>query len=278
MRRVAVLGALVLSLAGVAEDVAKPAPAGAAVPACDRVKVFRYDVTVTGMKSGRETFPADSAFEGEFSLSYDYVVRYPRVRVVVDRGCDPEIDTVRARGSGTGTLRNYAWADRSTRRDPADGTKVHCEFALAAGSLPTRLGIAGGTTVLGGGPSSFNVTSALSRSRQLAMLNQIDASRAAACDKGTFPNFRTADELALHRSVPIFENPVRAGNLRVEPPSIFLDGTLAGGGRRNPRALARLVAGRSARVATGVRTYEGTDDQSTATASTAVTIRFARRR
>jgi hypothetical protein len=277
MRRVAALGALVLSLAGATDAASHTGSANAAVRACDRVVEYRYNVSVTGMKNGRETFPPESGFTGDFSLSYDYVVRYPRVRVVVDRGCDPEIDTVRARARGTGTLRNYTWADRAVSTDPTS-TRMPCEFQLVTGPLGVRLRVAGGTHVLGGGPSTFSVFGSLTRGPQDAVLNLIETRRNEACDKGTDSNFRVSDELALHRFVPIFERPARASGVRVEPPSIFLDGSLAGGGRRNPRPLARLVAGRSARVATGVRSYEGTDDQSTATASTAVTIRFARRR
>jgi hypothetical protein len=276
MRRVSLVAAFVLVLA---LATAPTAPAAeAAARKCDRKVVLRYDITVTGSQSGRETFPPDSAFAGEDSFSYDYVVRYRRARVVVDRGCDPFIDTVRVRARGVGTLQSYAWADRSTRRDPADGTKVPCEFTFAAGSLRTRLILAAGTTVLGGGPPTFSITSALRRAGELPLLAQIDAQHEAACDKGSFPNFPSSQQLALHRSVPIFERPAREGGFRVEPPSVFLDGSLLFAGRKNPRVLTRLVAGRSARIATGERRYEGTDDQSSATASTRVAIRFARRR
>jgi hypothetical protein len=278
MRRVTIVLALGLALA-VAPAASATVPASdTAVRKCDRKVVLRYDITVTGSQSGRETFPPDSAFAGEDSVSYDYVVRYRRARVVVDRGCDPFIDTVRVRARGVGTLQNYAWADRSTRRDPADGTKVPCEYTFTAGPLRTRLILAAGTTVLGGGPPTFSVNSALRRAGELPLLAQIDAQHEAACDKGSFPNFPSSQQVALHRSVPIFERPARAGGFRVEPPSVFLDGSLLFAGRRNPRELTRLVAGRSARIATGVRRYEGTDDESSATASTSIAIRFARRR
>ena len=274
MRRATLLAALVLSLTAAAEASAATATARK----CDRKVVLRYDIAVSGAKSARETFPAESAFAGEFSLSYDYTVGYPRARVVVNRGCDPEIDTVRVRANGTGTLRDYLWADRSTRRDPADGSKVPCEFTLTTDPLRTRLTLAAGTTVPGGGPPTLGVQSALRRSAEQPLLALIQSRRDAVCDKGTFPNFEASDELAMHLTVPLFENGVRTRGFRVEPPSIFLDGSLVFGGRRNPRALTRLVAGRSARMATGVRRYEGTDDSSSATASTSVTIRFARRR
>lgn len=278
MRRATVLAALVLSVTVVGEASAADATAGPAARKCDRKVVLRYDIAVSGAKSARETFPADSAFAGEFSLSYGYSVRYPRARVVVDRGCDPEIDTVRVRARGTGTLRDYLWADRSTRRDPGDGTKAPCEFTLTTDPLRTRLILAAGTTVLGGGPPTLTVQSALRRSAELPLLALIQSRRDAVCDRGTFPNFQASDELPMHLSVPLFENGVRRRGFRVEPPSIFLDGSLVFGGRRNPRALTRLVAGRSARIATGTRRYEGTDDSSSATASTSVTIRFTRRR
>jgi hypothetical protein len=277
MRRVAVLGALMLSLAGAIDTAATTATGEAAARRCDRVDVFRYDVTVTGAKSGRETWPPESDFTGEFLLSYDYVVRYLRVRVVVDHGCDPEITTVRARGRGTGTLQNYTWADRVVPKDPSS-TRVPCEFGFTTGPLRARLRVVGGTKVLGGGPSTFSTGSQLNRAPQNAVLDLIEARRSEACANGGSQNFRASDELATHRSVPIFENPARVGNVKVEPPSIFLDGSLLGGGRRNPRALARLVAGRSVRVSTGLRRYEGTDDQSIATATAAVTVRFDRRR
>ena len=277
MRRVAALGALMLSLAGAADAAAMAAAGEAAVRRCDRVVVFPYDVTVTGAKSGRETLRPDSELSGDFSLSYDYVARYRRVRVVVDRGCDPEIDTVRARGRGTGTLQNYTWADHTVRKDPND-TKLPCEFRFTTDPLPTRLRAVGGTTVLGGGPPTFSINSQLATGRQLGMLALLEARRDEVCDKGSFPNLRATDELALHRSVPIFDDPVRVGGLEVDPPGVYLDGSLVFEGRRTPRVLARLVAGRSVVVATGVRRYEGTDDQTSATASTTVTIRFKRRR
>jgi hypothetical protein len=277
MRRVSLVAAIVLLLALAPAASAAPS-ADAAARKCDRKVVLRYDITVTGEQTARETFPPDSAFAGEDSVSYDYSVRYRRARVVVDRGCDPFIDTVRVRANGIGSLRNYSWADRSTRRDPADGTKVPCEFTFAADSLRTRLRLGAGTTVLGGGPPTFSVQSALRPAGELPLLAQIDARHDASCDKGSFPNFPSSQQPALHRSVPILERAARAGGFRVEPPSIFLDGSLLFEGRRNPRALVRLVAGRSARIATGVRRYEGTDDESSATASTRVTIRFARRR
>ena len=153
-----------------------------------------------------------------------------------------------------------------------------CEFALTTDPLRTRLVLAAGTTVLGGGPPTLAVQSALRRSAELPLLSLIQSRRDAVCDKGTFPNFQASDELAMHLTVPLFENGVRTRGFRVDPPSIFLDGSLVFEGRRNPRALTRLVAGRSARIATGTRRYEGTDDQSSATASTSVTIRFTRRR
>ena len=276
MRRVSLVAGFVLVLALAAAPTA-PA-ADAAARKCDRKVVLRYDITVSGAKTARETFPAHSGFAGEFSLSYDYSVRYRRARVVVDRGCDPEIDTVRVRANGTGTLRDYLWADRSTRRDPADGNKVPCEFMLTTDPLRTRLVLAAGTSVLGGGPPTLVLQSALRRSAELPLLSLIQSRRDAVCDRGTFPNFQASDELAMHLRVPLFENGVRTRGFRVEPPSIFLDGSLVFAGRRNPRALTRLVAGRSARIATGVRRYEGTDDESSATASTSIAIRFARRR
>jgi hypothetical protein len=277
MRRLIPFAVLLGSLAGAADAAARTDSAGAAGRRCDRVDVFRYDVTVTGAKSGRETWPPESDFTGEFALSYDYVVRYPRVRVVVDRGCDPEITTVRARGRGTGTLQHYMWADRAVPKDP-ESTRVPCEFGFTTDPLGASLRVVGGTHVLGGGPATFSIGSQLNRRQQNALLDLIETHRSAACDKGGGSNFRASDELATHRSVPIFENPTRVGNVKVDPPSIFLDGSLLGGGRKNPVALARFVAGRSVRVSTGVRRYEGTDDQSTATASASVTIRFDRRR
>jgi hypothetical protein len=278
MRRVTVLAALALSLAAVAETSAAAATGDASARRCDRRVVLRYDITVSATKSGRETFPPDSAFIGEFSISYDYAARYPRARVVVDRGCDPEIDTVRVRASGTGTLQDYSWADRSTRRDPSDGDKLPCEFTLGTDPLRTGLALAAGTTVLGGGAPTFSVQSALRRSGEPPLLALIDGRREAVCNQGSFPNFPVSDELALHRSVPIFDRAVRAGGFKVEPPSIFLEGSFVLEARRNPRALTNLVAGRSARIATGVRRYAGTDSESSATASTSVTIRFDRRR
>jgi hypothetical protein len=273
MKRVAVLGALLLSLSA-----AMPATAEAAVRPCDRLVKHRYVVTVTGMSSGRETFAPDSNFTGDFSLSYDYVARYPRVRVVVNRGCDPEIDTIRARGAGTGTLQNYTWADRAVSKDP-ESSRTPCEFQLSTEPLGVRLRLAGGTHVLGGGPATFGVHSSLGlEARELAMLERIDSRRRAACaNQGGF-NFNAVDGLAMHRSVPIFERPALVGGLKVQPPFIFLGGEAVFQGRRNPRLLKRLVAGRSAVIATGVRHYEGTDDESTAVASNALTIRFARRR
>ncbi len=134
MRRVAVLGSLVLLLAGAADASA----AASRTRPCDRVHVFRYDVTVSGTKSGRETFPPESGFTGDFSLSYDYVARYPRVRVVVDRGCDPEIDTVRARGAGSGTLENYTWADHAVPTDPTSSRRPTERARPSAAALRTR--------------------------------------------------------------------------------------------------------------------------------------------
>jgi hypothetical protein len=271
MRRLGALGVVVVV------SLAAAAPAEAAVRPCDRVVKYRYDVTVTGMSSGRETF-SGSNFSGDFSLSYDYVARYPRVRVVVDRGCDPEIDTVRALAGGTGTLQNYTWADNAVPKDP-DSSRTPCQFGFTTGPLGVRLRLAGGTHVLGGGPATFGVYSSLGlEARELGMLELIDTRRRAACaNEGGF-NFNVSDGLALHRSVPIFERPARVGGLKVDPPFIFLGGQAVFEGNRNPRVLKLLVAGRSAVIATGVRRYEGTDDASTATASNALTIRFARRR
>jgi hypothetical protein len=275
MRRLAVVSSLVILVAAAAD--ARAATAARTRP-CDRVHVFRYDVTVTGIKGGRETFPAESGFTGDFSLSFGYVARYPRVRVTVDRGCDPEIDTVRARGAGTGTLQNYMWADHAASTDP-DSTRQPCEFRFSTDPLNAKLNLVGGTHVLGGGPSTFGVYSGLPNAPLDEVLALIDSRRRAACDReGGASNFNVSDGLALHGSVPIFDRPVRVGGLKVEPPSILLSGTVNGRGRTNPRALVRLVAGRSAVITTGVRRYEGTDDHSTATASTAVTIRFERRR
>ena len=276
MKRVTILAALVLGLVA-ATGAPVAATADAAARKCDRKVVLPYDITVSGAASLHETFAADSAFAGEYSVSYDYAVLYPGARVVVDRGCDPFIDTVRVRVTGVGVLSNYSWADRTTRRDAADGTKVPCEFTFAADSLRTRLILAAGTTVPGGGAPTFSVRSELRPAGETPLLAQIGAQHDAACDKGSFPNFPSSQQ-PVYGSAPIFERAARVGGFRVDPPSIFLAGSLVFQGRRNPRALLRLVAGRSARIATGMRSYEGTDDESSLTAGTSVTIRFQRRR
>jgi hypothetical protein len=82
MRRVTAVATLVMPLLAAAEA-SGAAPAGAAVRKCDRKVVLRYDITVTGSQTGRETFPADSAFAGEDSVSYDYsaiTIRFARRR------------------------------------------------------------------------------------------------------------------------------------------------------------------------------------------------------
>src|SRR5215210_3164041 len=165
MRRLVPFAVVLASLSGAADAAAKTDSAAAAARGCDRVDAFRYDVTVTGAKSGRETWPPESGFSGEFALSYDYVVRYARLRVVVDRGCDPEITTVRARGRGTGTLRDYTWADRVVPKDPSSG-RVPCEFGFTTDPLGASLRLVGGTHVLGGGPATFSIGSQLNRTQQ----------------------------------------------------------------------------------------------------------------
>lgn len=278
MRSVAVTGALMLSLAGSVDAAAKTAAGEAAVPRCDRVVVFRYDVTVTGAKSGREVYTPESSLTGEFRFSYSYSAHYPAVRVVVDRGCDPEIDTVRVRARGSTTLVDYFQADHAVPKEQEDSVELPCDFQAAAADFGSRLRVAGGTTVLGGGPSTFTILSDLPHSQLDKLIALLDARRDAACDKGAPSNLPVLDELPAHGPVPIFENRYRVGGVELDPPNGGLGGALRGGGRRGPRSLTRLVAGRSFQVASGVRRYEGTRNQAEATASTSITIRFDRRR
>lgn len=59
-----------------------PRPGGAG---CDRRTVYRYDITVKGRKSVRETWRPEFRNLGDFSISYTYIVTYPGVRLGVTR-------------------------------------------------------------------------------------------------------------------------------------------------------------------------------------------------
>ena len=276
MRGVAVIGALFVSLAGAAEAAA--GGAGAAGRGCDRVDVYRYKLTVTGAKTGHETWLPPAETTGEFSFAYRYVVRYPSFRVVVDRGCGPELTTVRARGRGTGELESYAWADHAVPKDQSDGTELPCDFQATTEGLRAGLRIAGGTAVRGGSRATFSVQSELRHGAVTALIALLDGRREAACNKGELSNVNLLEELVTHTSVPIYDNSTRAGGVKVDPPSLAFGGSLLGGGRRTPRPLARLARGKSASMSTGPRSFHDVDDQTEAAATTSVTLRFERRR
>ena len=60
-----------------------PRPGGSS---CESRKVYRYDITVKGRKSLRETW-VQVGTEGVFGLSYSYIAKYPRTLVSVTEDC-----------------------------------------------------------------------------------------------------------------------------------------------------------------------------------------------
>jgi hypothetical protein len=252
----------------------RPRPRGSA-GSCNRRRVFLYDVTVTGSKSATETWLPQFLTDGEFTLSYRYVVRYPGLAVVVDSNCGTRITSVNARGSGTGTLQPYSWSDRVVRR--GGGTEQPCGFMVSATGLGATIRI-NTTFVAQGGGSSIVVLSRLTESQGNALADLLGARRDAQCDKGGLSNARVFDGLPGHGTVPIFGSPYSVAGVRVSPPLTVLNGEFFASGRGVPSPLRRLLQGASFTVNSGVKRYDGTSSQTHAIASASVKIEFRRRR
>ena len=124
---------------------------------------------------------------------------------------------------------------------------------------------------------------ALCMDQFVALSALLRARRDAVCDKGNpgLSNSLSFDGLGGHQSagtVPIFEKPLRAAGLSIEPPSLGLNGEFTTYSIGFPTELRKLVRGDSFSVYSGHRTYRGTNGQTTARAAVSVRIDFNRAR
>jgi hypothetical protein len=112
---------------------------------CPSRKVYRYDITVKGRKSLRETWVTPRT-AGVFGLSYNYIVKYPGVRLSVTEDCGggTTLDLPAGRAEtapGTGSLFGYTWSDTVHSTD--SGRPPPCAFATAVTGLGAQVEVGG---------------------------------------------------------------------------------------------------------------------------------------
>jgi hypothetical protein len=113
---------------------------------CDSRTIYRYDITVRGNKSVREIWRPEFRELGDFNISYNYIVKYPGVRLSVSEDCGGGTTLDLPAGAaqtapGTGSLLGYTWSD--SVRSAETGRPPPCAFATAVTGLGAQVEIGG---------------------------------------------------------------------------------------------------------------------------------------
>jgi hypothetical protein len=247
---------------------------------CDSREVYRYDITVKGRKSVRETWRPEFRNQGDFTISYNYVVKYPGVRLSVTEDCGggTTLDLPAGRAEtapGTGSLFGYTWSDTVHSTD--SGRPPPCAFATAVTGLGAQVGING---FISRGVGAAFVSSG-STTAQFGVLHSIlDVKHDGVCDKDPgLSNSQVYDGLPGYDasvSTAIFTTDFNVSGGKLGPPSIGLDGDFSDRQRRNPAMGRKLARGQSFSVTT-TRTFDDTSSQTAAHGTASISISLRRR-
>jgi len=246
---------------------------------CDSLTVYRYDITVTGRKALRETWRPEFRNLGDFSISYNYVVTYPGVRLSVSEDCGggTTLDLPAGRAEtapGTGSLFGYRWSDGV--RSAETGRPPPCAFATAVTGLGARVSVGG---FLSGGVGGASVSSGVTTPQFGVLESILGATHAGVCDTDpALSNARVFDGLPGYDASAdhVFSRDFTVSGGKLGPPRIGLNGDFAEEQRRNPAMARKLARGQSFSVA-ATRTFEGTSSQTTARGTASISISLRRR-
>jgi hypothetical protein len=245
-------------------------------------KIYRYDIVVKGRKSVMETWLPEYGNEGAFSISYNYLVRYPGVLLSVTEACGggKELDLPAGRAKtapGTGSLSGYTWSD--SVRSAESGRPASCAFATATSDLGAQVEINGFMSPGSGGGAA--ILSRLTTPQFSVLESILDTKRDAVCDQDPgLSNSQVYDGLPGYDASAdaIFSRDFRVAGGLLGPPNISLFGDFAAFTRRgNPSEMGRkLSQGRSFSVST-TRTVDDTSSQTVAHGTASISISLKRR-
>jgi hypothetical protein len=245
-------------------------------------KIYRYDIVVKGRKSMMETWLPQYRSQGIFSLSYNYVVKYPGVLLSATEACgggtNLDLPAGRAKTApGSGSLSGYTWSD--SVQSAETGRPPSCAFAAAANGLGAQVAINGFLSPGSGGGAA--IASRLTTPQFNVLHSILDTKRGGVCDKDPgLSNSQVFDGLPGYDASAdaIFSRPFRVSGGELSPPNISLFGDFgAFTQRRAPSEIGRkLSRGRSFSVST-TRTVDDTSSQTTAHGTASISISLRRR-
>ncbi len=247
---------------------------------CSDRKVYRYDITVKGRKSVMETWRPEFRNQGAFSISYNYLVRYPGVLLSVTDDCGERTSIELAAGRdktapGTGSLFGYTWSDSVASAE--SGRPPPCAFATAVTGLGAQVSIEG---FISGGVGGAFISSRLTTPQFGVLASILQAKHDGVCDKDPgLSNSSVFDGLPGYDASAdaIFSRDFNVSGGKLSPPSTSLNGEFASHSQRTTTAFARKLArGQSFSVAT-TRTFDDTSSQTTAKGTASISISVRRR-
>ena len=252
---------------------------GSGGKACGGRKIYRYSITVRGRKVMRESWRPEFKNQGIFSISYNYSVSYPGVRLSVTNDCGGgttlDLPAGRAKTApGSGSLFGYTWSD--TVSSTESGRPPSCAFVTAVNGLGAEASING--FISGGGGAA--ISSGLTTPQFDVLSSIVDVKHDAVCDKDPgLSNAQVYDGLPGYDASAdkIFSRDFNVSGGKLGPPSIALDGDFSAFRQRSNTAIGRkLSRGRSFSVGT-TRTFDETSSQTTAVGTASISISLRRR-
>lgn len=245
-------------------------------------KIYRYDIVVKGRKSMMETWLPQYRNEGAFSISYNYLVKYPGVLLSVTEVCGggKNLDLPAGRAEtapGTGSLSGYTWSDNVHSAE--SGRPPGCAFTVAASGLGAQVSINGFLSAGSGGGAA--VSSRLTTPQFNVLDSIIHTKHEGVCDKDPgLSNSQVFDGLPGYDASTdaIFSRDFRIAGGLLHPPNTSLFGDFAAFTRRgNPSEIGRkLSRGQSFSVST-TRTVDDTSSQTVAHGTASIAISLKRR-
>ena len=249
---------------------------------CGGRKIYRYDIVVKGRKSMMETWLPEYRNEGAFSISYNYLAKYPGVLLGVTDACgggkNLDLPAGRAKTApGTGSLSGYTWSD--SVRSAESGRPPSCAFTAAATRLGAQVAINGFMSPGSGGGAA--IASRLTTPQFDVLHSILDTKHSAVCDKDPgLSNAQVFDGLPGYDASAdaIFSRPFNHSGGELYPPNTSLFGDFAAFTQRGaPSKIGRkLSRGRSFSVST-TRTFDDTSSQTVAHGTVSISISIRRR-